>query len=112
MFKIKLIATLENKRKLIYSLKAFAILSVICAHTANVSKSDSFSNMIAGNILQSFGSIGVVIFFIISGFLFAGSNYSVIEFFKRRLITILLPWMVTGTFIYFYVAFRKSEGSK
>ncbi len=108
MPKIKLISTLENQRQFIYSLKAFAILSVICAHTANVSKFNSLSNIIAGNILQSFGSIGVVVFFIVSGFLFASSNYSIIEFFKRRLITILIPWVITGTVVYCYVAIRKN----
>ncbi|HEY9278153.1 MAG TPA: acyltransferase [Methylotenera sp.] len=97
-----------NQRQFIYSLKAFAILSVICAHTASVSKLDSFSNVIAGKILNSLGSIGVVVFFIIAGFLFANSNYSLINFFKKRVITILIPWVATGTIVYCYVAIRKN----
>lgn len=107
MFTKNSFATLKEERQFIYSLKTFAILSVVSAHSASVSKTDSFTNIIAGNILQSLGSIGVIVFFIVSGFLFASNDRSFIEFFRKRLVTIFLPWVVTGTIVYIYVAIRK-----
>lgn len=100
--------TQTNQRNYIYAVKFFAILSVICAHTAHVSKQNSMENIVAGNILSSLGSIGVPIFFIISGFLFAKGDSPFVIFFKKRITTILIPWMATGTVVYCYVAIRKN----
>lgn len=66
-------------------------------------------NIVAGNVLNSLGSIGVAVFFMISGFLFANGDYAFLSFFKKRVTTILLPWIATGTAVYCYVAIRKND---
>ena len=100
--------TQSKRSQFIYAVKGFAILSVICAHTSNVSKVSSMENIVAGNVLSSLGSIGVAVFFIVSGFLFANNNYPFLSFFKKKIATILIPWVVTGTVVYCYVAIRKN----
>ena len=97
-----------NLRQFIYAVKAFAILSVICAHVAYVPQSDSAANVMAGNVLTSLGSIGVTMFFILSGLLFAKGGHVFSGFFRKRIKSIFIPWFATGTVVYGYVAIRKN----
>lgn len=96
-----------SQRDFIYAVKAFAILSVICAHTSSVSNASGADNIFAGNVLNSLGSVGVAIFFMISGFLFSRGSHDFAGFFRKRVATLVIPWVVTGTAVYCYVAIRK-----
>ena len=100
--------TQSDLRQFIYTVKAFAILSVICAHVAYVPQSDSGGNVMASNVLTSLGSIGVALFFIMSGLLFAKGGHAFSGFFRKRIKTIFIPWFATGTVVYGYVAIRKN----
>ena len=96
-----------NDNNSINIIRGFAIFSVICAHVAHVNSNYSKINIIAGNIIGSIGTIGVPIFFIISGYLFAKGNHSVRNFFEKKATNLILPWTFTGSIVYFYVSLRK-----
>lgn len=97
-----------DKRHFIFNFKFFAIVSVVCAHVAEVNPNFSYANVVCGNLLHSFGAIGVSIFFIISGYLFPGIRSTVYDFLKSKVNTLFLPWFFTGSLVYLYVAIRKT----
>ncbi|MGH2317021.1 acyltransferase family protein [Planococcus sp. SE5232] len=98
-----------DERNYLTALKAFAVLSIVSAHSGYVSANTYELNIVFSWILNQFGSIGVGIFFIISGYLFYKNKYSIDAFFKKKLNTIFIPWILTGTMVYLYVTLRKSE---
>lgn len=100
-----------EERKYLYLAKSFAILSVVCAHTARIPENSSSMNQIISMILLSLGSMGVPIFLIISGYLFDKNNKSVYEFFNTKISSIILPWMFCGTIVWLYVVLRKGGES-
>lgn len=96
-----------NERSYIYILKAFALISIVCAHVSVVSKDTNLFNNTSGLILDSLGSIGVGVFLLISGYLFFNNKKSLTVFFKAKIKTIFIPWVFCGTLNFLYVALRK-----
>jgi hypothetical protein len=97
---------LENKKKYIQVLRGLAMLSVASAHVSAVS-SNNFIAYYGNLLLNSIGSVGVVVFFVISGLLFRKKQYSFAVFWKRKLKKIVPPWFFCGFIIYLYVVLRK-----
>lgn len=93
--------------KTIYIAKAFAVLSIICAHCGGVNAGSSYLNVVSAYILSSLGSLGVGIFLFLSGYLLFFTKKGAYQFFKSKLVSLLLPWMFCGTVVYLYVYLRK-----
>ena len=94
----------------IYTLKAFAIFGVVCAHGTGVPDYFSPVCQMISLIIREIGAIGVGIFFFISGFLFergSSKKQSFRIFIKNKVLTIGVPWVVSATLVYLYVALRK-----
>lgn len=72
--------------------KAFAILSVICAHM-------TFTNeyMVADIIRSCLAQIGVCVFFILSGFFYKRQENDCKEFWSKKLNNVLVPWFLIST---------------
>lgn len=100
-----------DEHNFIYINKAFAILSVISAHSSYIMEGYSVSNKIISSVISFFGVIGVGIFFMISGYLMGNNQRNFIGFFKKKLFSIAIPWLITGTFTYIYISIRKGGGS-
>lgn len=98
---------MKEENKTIYYIKGLAILSVICAHcNAVFDEKNRIAN--AGSLLlQNIGSIGVVCFFVISGILFHYKRGQLVSFFKKRIYSICIPWIISATCVYLYVHLRK-----
>lgn len=99
-----------DERKYIYLLKAFAIFSVLAAHTAPVTENTIKINNIFSSILTSVGAIGVGLFFLISGYLFSKNKKNFFDFFMGKIDGILLPWIITGTAVYIYIFIIRNHG--
>lgn len=78
----------------LYVLKALAIVCVVMAHC-------SYTNELTGRISSLFGTLGVPIFLIISGFLFQRNENSR-YFWKKKLTSIIVPWVTWGVITYFF----------
>lgn len=89
-----------NERNFITALKSFAIFSVVSAHVGGVDKNTNELNLFFSRILGQIGSIGVGIFFLISGYLFYKNKDSLVNFFRKRSVSIFVPWILTGTAVY------------
>lgn len=83
-----------NKR--IYICKVLATLCVITAHT-----SIEFDTPLTNLLKQRFSAIGVIVFMVLSGYLFCKSNYrSFLKLLQNKVKTICIPWIVLGTVSY------------
>lgn len=100
----------ERTSRLVSAIKALAMLSVICAHCNNVASDASKMNVYAHYFLNIIGTIGVGIFFCVSGYLFVkctNKQCGLKEFLIKKAFRLLLPWLLCGTLVYFYVVLRK-----
>lgn len=99
----------DNNQKLLnktlWQLKGVAIISVVCAH-CNIQMEDACILYIK-NILTNVGSIGVGIFFLLSGYFFHNTCVPLNRFMWKTVKRLVIPWMLAGTFIWLYVALRK-----
>lgn len=98
------ISKIDSER--ITILRALALTSVVSAHTASVVLKDKVT-LFCSDLLSAYGSIGVIIFFIISGYLFELQNKSGKAFWKSKFMMII-PWTVCGTMDYLYTALRRN----
>ena len=96
-----------NSRQYIYTIKAFAIFSVVCAHTAVEPANSTESLHFAVKVLSAIGTMGVPIFFIVSGYLFQNNQRNMKSFWIRKLKTIICPWLFCETLVWLYVVLRK-----
>lgn len=97
----------NEERKYILVLKCVAIFCVVCAHLYPVPSQTGEMNRLVSDILNYMGTMGVPVFFVISGFLFAGNKLNWYDFWKKRIKTLFLPWIFCYTLLYFYVSLRK-----
>lgn len=91
----------------LYIIKAFAIISVICAHCNAVGDDVGRIAVISSVLMQNLGTVGVGCFFIVSGFLFHCQKGQAGSFFCKRITRIIIPWLFSSTLVYLYVHLRK-----
>lgn len=91
----------------LYIVKAFAIISVICAHCNAIGENSGIIALKLSILLQNIGTIGVGCFFVVSGILFSYKEGNVAFFFRVRVKRIVVPWIFSATMVYLYVYLRK-----
>lgn len=91
----------------IYYLKSLAIFSVVCAHASPVSTETGGMGSVCSDILNYIGTMGVPVFFLISGYLFQLNSKSFQNFWKGKIFSIFVPWIFCETLLWFYVVVRK-----
>lgn len=97
----------DNEKNFIYILKGLAIFCVVCAHSTPVSENADSMSIAAAEVLNYLGTMGVPIFFLVSGFLFDQNKRDFKDFWKRKLTSIVLPWLFCETLLWLYVVLRK-----
>lgn len=98
----------DNQKSLdstLWQLKGIAIISVVCAH-CNIQVEDAFT-LYLRNILTNAGSIGVGIFFLLSGFFFHNECVPLNKFIWKTVKRLVIPWLLAATCVWLYVALRK-----
>ena len=84
----------------LYVIKAFAILSVITAH---MTFSESYP--VAEIVRTSLGQIGVVIFFVVAGYFYSRTKGDNIQFWQRKIKTLIIPWLIFSTLVFLLSSF-------
>lgn len=95
------------EKELIYIMKGLAIFSVVCAHVAPVPDGANTWNRIASDYLSYIGTMGVPVFFLLSGYLFGKNKKNLRDFWKGKVKSIFIPWFFCETLLWFYVVLRK-----
>lgn len=98
---------MQEERKYIYLLKAFAIFSTVCAHNAVLPEGANKAVSMIIWVMICLGTYGVPLFFFISGYLFYSNKYTVKKFVIRKIKTIVIPWFFCATIVWLYVVLRK-----
>lgn len=98
----------ESESRRIDMIKAMSIFSVICAHCNAVPQTSSAWNVTVHYFLNAIGTIGVGVFFAVSGYLLAKQPVISFSAFMVKKARRLVPaWIILGTMVYLYVAVRK-----
>lgn len=97
----------EKTSKALYILKGFAIFFVLCAHTSAISPDAGEADRLICTLWDIIRILGVPIFFVISGYLMTQQQIPLRVFWKKKLKSVLLPAVLTGTLVYLYVVLRK-----
>lgn len=90
----------------IWLLKAFAIIAVVACHCINTIENPSRINTFAISFFDAWKGFGVPIFYLCAGFFFK-ANEKIFMFMKRKAVSIILPWISTGTAVWLYIVLRK-----
>lgn len=105
----------ERESELIYIIKAIAIICVVSAHCTTVKPDCGIVTLISARIINSFGSFGVPVFFILAGYLFYRTESwkkDTASFFLTKFVNLCIPWFCAATSIYIYEAIRKGGSVK
>ena len=87
-------------------LKAFAIIAVVACHCTNTIDNPGRINTIATYFFDAWKGSGVPVFYFCAGFFFKDGN-NFLSFVKNKMLSIVLPWIFTGTLIWLYIVLRK-----
>ena len=98
---------MKEYSKRIEILRAFAIFSVVCAHTIVSDSASSASSVFVVRLLGPLSLVGVPLFFFLSGYFFSESEDSFSAFWKKKSIGLMIPSVFCFTFLWLYVALRK-----
>ena len=83
-------------------------MCVVFAHACGLATSTPSSfEIIEERLCSIIGTIGVPLFFFCSGFLLAKSKTPFKHILLKKLLTIIIPWVISGTVVYLYVYLRK-----
>lgn len=94
----------QHKNKYIDIIKGFAMFSVICAHCNSVLANSPALTSIQSCLVANMGTYGVITLFIISGYLYHGTNLAYV---LKKMKRIVPPWFISGTSVFLYVYLRK-----
>lgn len=85
----------EKQSNTLYVIKAFAVVSVILAHMPFGDE-----HVLSENIRIALGQIGVVVFFLVSGFFYSRKEGDSKTFWIKKLKSIVVPWFIISSVTY------------
>lgn len=91
----------------LWNVKALALIAIVACHCCHVSESPNRVNQWTVRFFDYWISYGVPIFYFVAGYLFQTDEKGVFHFWKKKIKTVLMPWIFTGTLVWLYVVLRK-----
>lgn len=92
--------TCKKESDAIWILKGIAILTVLAAHVIMPRDENIFHN-IPIIFWKMLSNVGVMCFFICSGFFYKREKGDGVKFWRKKVKTLFLPWLLCGTLTYF-----------
>lgn len=97
----------QRESDAIWIMKAIAVLAIVSCHCCEVDPNMGIINQIANYFFEAWMRFGVPVFYFLAGYFFRWDEEGIFHFWKKNLITIIIPWCVTGTAVWLYVVLRK-----
>ena len=89
-------AVTERESRAFFIIKAFAIFSVLVSHLSNVICDQGTFTAVSTVALEPWAIMGVPIFIVVSGFFYRRGPHDTRSFWKKKGITIVMPWILAG----------------
>ena len=86
----------ERESRAFFIIKAFAIFSVLVSHLSNVICDLGTFTTVSTVALEPWAIMGVPIFIAVSGFFYRRGPHDTKAFWKKKGITIVMPWLIAG----------------
>ena len=86
----------ERESRAFFIIKAFAIFSVLVSHLSNVICDLGTFTTVSTVVLEPWAIMGVPIFIAVSGFFYRRGPHDTKAFWKKKGITIVMPWLIAG----------------
>lgn len=90
----------EKESKTFNTLKAIAMLSVMSAHTISFHGNNGIFMKILTSAWAMFGTVGVALFFVLSGFFYHREPGDFRTFWIKKTYRIICPWAICSSFTY------------
>lgn len=93
----------------IWCMKAVAVVAIVACHCTHISDHAGLINRTTFDFFQYWISYGVPVFYFLAGFFLSVDDiqHAKIMFWKKKVETIIIPWICTGTAIWLYIVVRK-----
>ncbi len=92
---------LSDESRFFYTLKGYAIISVVLAHTAVLNAKSTKLDQFLLPFLVNLGLLGVPVFFLGSGYFYSGCKRTIRQLASNKLQRVVVPWFFCGTVVYF-----------
>ena len=90
----------STESSVMYRTKAFALYSIVMAHSAYT----SIDSTIVQKVLSRVSTIGVFLFLLISGYYYTkdgiNQKYRLREFWRKKFVHLIIPWFVNASALY------------
>lgn len=90
--------SMQDRSNQIWVFRAFAILSVCCAHMPSFEMTGPM-DIWWNRILAMYGTLGVGGFFLCSGYFFDRQKALTVNYWKNKIQKLIIPWIVLGTLV-------------
>lgn len=100
----------EDKTTICWIAKGLAVIAIVACHCCHVSENASALNQISYKFMNLWMGLGVPVFYFFAGY-FMNTRIGWRAFWKKKSITIILPWIFTGSMVWLYVVLRKGGAS-
>lgn len=97
--------TLEESNR-IWILKAFSVVAIVACHCVHVSENACKLNRGISIFFNYWMGMGVPVFYFLAGYLFHRSE-KISVFIAKKVRTLVIPWIFTGTLVWLYIVLRK-----
>ena len=76
--------------------RIYALISIVCAHIY-------FADSVVSAVFSRVGTVGVITFLMMSGFFYRPKKFkSFSAMIKKKLLTVVIPWIILGTLTWLY----------
>lgn len=96
----------ENEKSTIWIAKGIAAIAIVSCHCCWVNVNASAWNQVSYNFMFFWNWLGVPVFYFFAGF-FYNNRVDFYAFWKKKINSIIVPWLFTGTIVWLYVVLRK-----
>lgn len=97
----------ELESNTLWNIKGGAVIAIVACHCCHVVEHPCELNHVMVQFFSYWIGYGVPVFYFIAGYLFQTDERGVHYFFLKKVKSIIVPWIFTGTLVWLYIFLRK-----
>lgn len=96
----------DKNSTLFWMAKGLAVIAIVACHCCHINEGASVLNQLSNSFMVFWMGLGVPVFYFFAGY-FMNNDVNWKMFWHKKLVSIVLPWIFTGTLVWLYVVLRK-----